>query len=184
MTQLDVYNRALQRLGAAFMTTLAPNSEAALTVVNHFEFSKRDVLSRYHWNAATTEIELLADDLVPPILSFTYGFRVPVDNIALRYELDGNIYRKRGVYIYSDVATLSFAYVRNIQVDEMEDWLADLVAARLAADCTLRITGNAEYLMQNERLFATNLIQAKFIDSDESKEKDIGTTKWWTAEYD
>lgn len=183
MTQLECLNVALEELGQVEMATLTPNSEAAQIVMNRMQLSKRDVLYMHHWNAATREATLTANLGAPVFSKYLYGFSLPTDYLMLLYENNGIKLQKRGQYLYGDTDPVSITYLADIPIEEMEDWLANLVALRTAADVCVRITGSVDTRFAIEANFRDKKIKARGLDSTESKEKPHGSTTFWTAEY-
>jgi len=171
MTELDVVNRALTKLGSKKITSLTEDNKSA-RVMDDIVDSVRDKFLRQNpWNPAVERVTI-AKDTTAPAWGFSARFSLPSDFIKmLNVETSGRVfqttsvtsrtvpqnleYRIEGAYILANEDTsLNVRYVKrltdmSVYTPDMIEALATLYASEAAisitADAATRDSLMAEY---------------------------------------
>lgn len=158
-SNVNIANRALQKLGARRIDSLGEDSPNARSVATAFDIVRDRLLRKYSWNFAIARAQVAAD-----AAQTTWGglnrFRVPTDFLRLlRGDEAGTndvertkTWRIEGEYVVTDAdAPLEFRYVRRVENPSLFDPLfAELLALTLAAEIADDITQDAGRV---ERIF-------------------------------
>lgn len=169
MTQVDVINRALGKLGAKTITSLTEDNKSA-RVMNELADPVRDNFLRCNpWNPAVTRTTI-AKDTTAPAWQYSARFSLPSDFIKmLNVESSGRVfstdsfsgqappvdfdYRIEGEYILANEDTsLNVRYVKRLT--DMSQYTSDMVealATLYAAEAAYAITGDRD--MKNDLMF-------------------------------
>ncbi len=115
-SEVDVCNRALQKLGAKRIASLTEASVSARAVNLAYPIVRRSELRKYPWNFAITRVQLAADSPAP-----TWGrqnsFTLPNDFITL-----ANIYPET---LYNDINTVGVTVAFTAESTGMSDWVIE-----------------------------------------------------------
>lgn len=145
-SDVAICNLALQKLGAARITTLTEDSRNARTMNNCYEHIRDVEIRRHKWNFARKRATL-APSAVTPAFDFDYAFPLPTDCLRLlppnRSPLDWQIESHEGqsCILTNDGDTLEVVYLARITDPTRFDVsFAEMLACRLADHCCEEIT--------------------------------------------
>lgn len=141
-TAVDCCNSALQRVGAASITSLSDNSPEARACSVAYDSNRRDELRKQPWCFAIKRA-VLAPDAAAPAFDFTYAFTLPTDCLRvlrpatpdLDWKVEGN------KILTNDSDVLYLRYVS--EVTDPTQWdpsFYNVVAGALAIDICERLT--------------------------------------------
>lgn len=117
---------------------------------------------------------------VCPAWGYTYAYAVPSDFIRLAYSEDQDQpFKVMGALILSNIADLNIEYIYQLEdVSKMDQLLVSAIAARLAAQIALPLTGSQEHKKTMEALYEKRLAEARFADSREQQGEDLTGFSW------
>ena len=191
LSQLEICNQALLKVGADVIDTLTPpastedGTKRSIELCNiFFDQSYEEVLRMYPWNSAKKRAEIdLTDN---PDFGYEKRGELPADFIRLvdifRYE-DQRDQRTAWVveagYILSDYDTLYMKYIAKPLTTELDPLATNAVICNLAMKlCTaLQLDDNWAKRI-NDELFGIILPQARSIDTFENKELLLEESSW------
>ncbi len=170
LSQLDLINTALIKLGAYKITSLndgSPESDIAATL---YAPARDAVLSIYPWSFATNQITLSTPSTAAPIVDYTYTFDLPSDHLrTLSVGSNGSgtgvIYRQSGTHIETDEPVITLTYIAQVSETTQPAFFDLLLINRLAAEFCLPLTENAARADSLYKMFERDLNQARFIDA-------------------
>lgn len=190
ISSVTIANRALQRLGATFITSLTQNHPNAASISTAYDMTRRRMLRLYAWSFAKQRAS------IPALTTQTiYGalnqFPLPADFIRLlRYkgpagtnarhdwEIE-NVPDVGPCIITSDGAPLQFMYIYDAQTESQFDALfAEAFACQLAYECCEEITGSnskRQLLLQDLKSIIKDARYANAIERD----ADVELTDDW-----
>ena len=87
---IDCCNSALQKVGAASITSFLDNSREARACNLAYDSSRRAELRKHYWNFATKRA-VLAPDATAPAFDFSYQFTMPTDCLRVQLPNDPNL---------------------------------------------------------------------------------------------
>ena len=195
MTEIDVVNRALTKLGAQKITALTDNSPSA-SVMSDIVDSVRDQFLRDNtWNPAVERV-VLAKDTTAPAWGWASRFALPADYIkivtvesgsssAVTLYTDGDQpqpvkYRIEGTYILCDeTASLWVRYVKRLtDMSRYDSQMIEALATLYAKEACMGIIGDPSLKDQLHNEYRMYLADAKKSDGWED-----GSTEYQEDEY-
>lgn len=87
---VDVYNNALQKLGANRVISTSDNSREARSCNVAYDSNRRSELRKYRWNFAKKRV-VLAPDASAPAFGYSYQFTLPTDCLRLLIPKDSSL---------------------------------------------------------------------------------------------
>lgn len=82
VSDVDIANRALSKLGERRITSLAQGGNAADTMNDMYSIVRDAEIEAHPWNFTKTRVQLTADPTAPTF-GFTYRYKLPADYIRL-----------------------------------------------------------------------------------------------------
>lgn len=145
-SEVAVCNLALQKLGAARISSLSDDSTSARECNACYEHIRDTELRRHNWNFARSR-ETLAPSAVEPEFDYDYAFPVPTDFLCLRppavNELDWQIENHEGqtCILTNDGDTLEIVYTMKVtDTTKFDDCFTEMVACRMADHMCEKLT--------------------------------------------
>ena len=188
-SKFDICNRALAYLGVSeTITTFDVNRKEARLCERFYDSTRRAILRAHLWNFAIKRVTL-ARETTTPNHEFTYRHTLPEDYLkivrtadeALCYDDD---YRLEGGALVSDEATVKVEYVADVEDTTLFDPLfEDALAQRLAAEMCMAFTDNRALSEQLWQVYTNKLVEARSVDSQEGRPRDIIANQWVNARY-
>lgn len=145
-TNVEIANRALQKLGAQRITSLSDNSRNARAVNAAFNIVRQEELRRHTWNFAVEREQLAADATAPAFGKATY-FTLPSGCLRLLApdpelnlnDLDWQIEGRK--IATNDTAPLDVRYIDDItDPQQMDALFREAFASKLAMELCEEIT--------------------------------------------
>lgn len=170
-SRVDIANRALQKVGAARISSFDEGSREASAVKAAYDMVRDAELQRNLWTFSIKRAELAADSAAPAF-GRTYQYSLPADYVrkapldpSMAPMPDDLLFEGRKV-LTNDAGPLLIRYVSNDFSDETVDPLfAEALAAKLAVEVCEELTqsGAKREALSSDYLFA--ITQAKSINS-------------------
>lgn len=179
---VDLVNIALSKLGQQPIMSLDDAKPSARAARARYEDVRDRVLRKDLWKCALKRAAL-AESAIAPAFGFARRFSLPSDFIRLA-GTDDFLKRARieGGFILTNDGDCNIRYVRRMEtVADMDDLLKQVIAAELAAELALTLTGDQkkkDALAQE----AVHLIEeARYIDAIETPTVDTHEPYSWTG---
>ena len=186
-SEVNIANRALQKLGAGSITYLTQDSVNA-RACNSCYTNLRDALLRSHpWNFAITRTSLAADATAP-----TFGrasaYTLPSDCLRLlpSYPEDNSLtedYQIEGRKIYSDYSSpLYIRYIYRVtDVNEMDVLFQEALATKMAFEMCEQITQSNSKKESLREDFKSIIQEAKKLNAFENVASEPPEDEWNTV---
>lgn len=182
-TAIDCCNSALQRVGAATITSLSDNSPEARACSVAYDSNRRDELRKHRWNFAIKRVAL-SPDSTAPAFDYTYQFTLPSDCLrVLRPATPDLDWVSEGRKILTnDSDTLYLRYIADIE--DCAQWDAsfyNVVAGALAVDIVEKLTQSNQKKQMLIQQYEGDVRMARRVDAFESGPEDAADDDWWIA---
>tara|TARA_R110000744_G_scaffold52970_5_gene113332 strand:+ start:83 stop:652 length:570 start_codon:yes stop_codon:yes gene_type:complete len=168
-TELDVANRALQKLGVKEVTSLVDIKDKRVKAILNCLDSTRDRLLRENpWNFASKRVSISSDASVP-VWEFKYNYRLPADFLYLTEILGDPNYLMEGEFIASDnTSPLKIRYVsRMTDTTRFDSSMTEAWASLMAYEMCMRLEGDMALRDRLEREYELSIVRAKKFDGQE-----------------
>lgn len=171
MTQIDLINAALIKLGAAKITSLNDGSTEADIASTLYTPVRDGMLALYPWGFATAQV-VLATPTTPPTADYTYAFSLPADHVRTLSVGDGTVshgasFRVQGTTIETDLPQITLSYIRRGSESTQPPHFNLAFIARLAAEFCLPLTENTSRAETLYRLAERELVAARSLDAQQ-----------------
>lgn len=185
--EVDIYNRALQKLGAKLLASTSEDSVNA-RACNAAYPTLRDALYRKHVWSFTVERAELAADAEEPEWGRANSFTLPADFIRLapkypedNFHSDDNIIEGRKI-LTNDAAPLYIRYVKRVtDADVMDPLFRELLATEMAFELCEALT-QSNQKKEGLRADADKIMkEAKRANAIESVAQEPPADPWLTA---
>ena len=188
VSEVQIANRALQKLGAARISSLAQDHPNARSVSAAFDLVRDMELRRYDWSFAIKRASIAADGTDETILNTWKRYSLPNDFLKLIRDDESGTYvdwKIEGLYILTeDASPLEIRYVARIEDPNYFDPLfIEAFAGRLAMECCEEITDSSGKLEALSALYNDAISEAKRIGAIEKPAQEFPEDPWLTARY-
>lgn len=145
-SNVEIANRALQKLGAKRIVSLTEDSRNGRAVNACFEIVKRSVLTSHPWSAAIKRVQLAADSSGPDF-GPTNSYTLPSDFLRLlppdpdlnQNDLDWQIEGRK--ILTDDSAPLDVRYIYDVtDPNEMGELLREAISMKIAYELAEELT--------------------------------------------
>lgn len=182
-TAIDCCNSALQRIGAASITSLSDNSPEARACALAYDSNRRDELRKHPWSFAILRA-VLAPDAIAPAFGYLYAFTLPINCLRLLRpaapDLDWVI-ENRKILTNNDTA-LNIRYVADIEDATLWDpSFYNVVAGALAMDIVEKLTQSNSKKQALINMYMDDVKAARKVNAFESGPVEAVDDPWWTA---
>ena len=183
MTQsaVDVANSALQKIGAASITSLTDGSAEARAVSIAYDSNRRDELRRYPWNFSIKRA-VLAPDVETPTFGYDYQFTLPADCLRVMRCADATIdWQIEGRKILTNGGDTLYLRYQSDVTDEAQ-WdsnFYNVFAVSLAIDICDKLTQSNTKKQALQKEYNESIAFAKRSDSIEFGPIDAQDDYWW-----
>jgi hypothetical protein len=186
-SEVDIANRALQKLGAARIVSLADDSENARECALCYAPVRDAELRAHPWNFSIKRAQLAAD-AISPIFGYANSFQLPTDclrllppDVSVNYNsLDLQV---EGRKILTDVgAPLEIRYVSRIEDPNLFDALfIEGLACKMAVELCEKLTqSNSKGAVARED-YKYTIREAKKLNAFENISAEQQTDRWITC---
>jgi hypothetical protein len=178
LSQLDLINAALIKLGAYKITALNDGSTEADIAGTLYTPTRDAVLSAYPWSFATRQVVLSTPSSTTPVADYAYAFDLPNDHLrTLSVGSNGSgagvTYRINGTKIETDEAIIILTYIARVSETSQPPFFDLLLINRLATEFCLPLTENAARSDNFYKIFDRDMSQARGIDAMQDTPKQI-----------
>jgi hypothetical protein len=186
VSDVEICNRALDAIGAQVITSLTEGTRPAGLCLRYFPQVRDDVLRSHPWNCALKR-SALAADATPPIFGYESRYTLPSDCLrVLRVEGDVDPLTdwqvEAGGIVTNLGAPLYILYVRRVTESGLLDpMLVSVIAARLAMELAIPLTGSQPIRQQMEREYLDRLRAARSADGQEGTALRLGADEFVLA---
>lgn len=184
-SQVQIVNRALQKLGATRISSMTQNHPNARSMSAAYDPVRRKLLRSYQWSFAKKRASVPALS-TQTVFGGLYQYPVPTDFIQLlRSNLpDGPFGRndweiENGNIITSDGSPLQFRYIADItDPGQFDPYFAEALACVLAYECCDEITGSVEKRQMLQKDMQAVLREARYANAFE-RDADVPNEDDW-----
>lgn len=144
-SQVDIANRALDKLGAENIVILTEDSENARVLNRMYNIVLESMLRSHTWNCAKVRVQL-APMATAPAFDYGYQFQLPAD--CLRPIFPPNVrdwsIEKGNVLLTNDGSVLNLVYISTLtDPNDMDACFIEAFAAKMAMECAEKVTQSA-----------------------------------------
>lgn len=160
LTDLEIVNNALGRLGCERIASLSDNNKRAKLANDFLESSKLATLEMCPWSFATKRTVLSSTGT--PAFEYTHSFTPPTDLIKIIKEYDGNKYKEEDGEILAYTNELKLVYTAEIDETTKRTPTFDkawylVLASEMAYSLTQNNTLKADLLGEAELLTSRSM---------------------------
>ena len=179
---VGIANMALTLIGQEPILSLTEDNKDARFVNANYNNVRQQVLRAGRWNSATKRATL-AVLATAPAWGFTRQFQLPSDFLRMgEAQEPKEKWRIEGQLFLSDLTTVQITYVHDLtDVSIMEATLQDAIAAKLAAEICIALTGNRDLMRDVTAIYQAKLAEARYMDAQEGSIEVIEGFKWVDA---
>ena len=186
MTEIDICNQALARLGCRFnVASLAEDSAEGRACNLIYAVARDTCLRRHDWSFATVRLALT--DLGSPPDDWAYRYSLPADclkarQILLQQGAEPAPFEVAGRELYSNHAEATLIYTKRVTDTTLYDpGFIELLTLKLAAELAIVLRLSPELLSRYEALFNRWLPEAGAQDAKEAAGLGSWDAPWITA---
>lgn len=182
---VKICNTALSLIGKDIITDLTESSEGARYCNLFYEMARDEVLRAHAWGCAKHRMMLaLSADYTPPS-DYAYAYALPSNPYCLRVlhlgdATDDLDYRVEGRYLLTNVSEAVITYIKRVtDPNELDVLCVGAIAARLAVDLALPLTGSRAMAESMWMLYEKKLGEARMIDNREGIRSTVSHELSW-----
>lgn len=186
-SNVEIANRALQKLGAKRITELTEDSRNARAVNSAFETLKKAELRRHPWNFAVSRAQIPVLSTAPLFGKARY-FQLPSDCLrVLPWDPEDNLndldWQIEGRKIATDdVSPLNLRYIYDVtDPNEMDVLFREALAMRLAYELCEEITQSNTKKVEAQSAYSEAIAEAKRTNAIERIALDPPADVWETV---
>jgi len=186
-TQVDIYNKALGRIGSRINVASITETSAECDVCNlYYDEARQETLKAYPWEFATKHVALVADSALQTTYDalgqpeWTYVYDQPSDHVRSLYLVPASgdphllgepiNYETFGGHIYTDEEDAELKYIADIT--DVTTWPVEFIRAmswRLAADIVAQLTGDLQRQSLLMQAFDQEIRRLQRLDAQEDR---------------
>jgi len=187
-SKIDIANIALRMIKAKRIGSFGDDTEAARVLTDIYEDKVEYLLREHLWNFAVKRASLQAASPSPE-WGFANSFELPSDCVRV-VETDDDIYahsekwQVEGRKIVTDLdAPLNIKYVARVDEVEFDPAFRECLAAELAAELALPLTGSLEIADEKRKRAEDKFRSAKADDGQEGTPPVFKRNTWVSAKW-
>lgn len=192
MSEVDICNKALRRIGTRTITSLTTDSSAEARACNEFYDDLRKAMLREHvWNFAVRR-KALAQTGTTPTSEWEYEYTLPTNPLWLKtIQVAGNeamtgrlVYSQEDDKILTDSTVVYLTYVADItDTTAFDPLFVDAFAYRIAMDLALAVAESRSTSETMERRYKDALHTAFAADAMDSYPEPLPEGSWVSARH-
>jgi len=178
-SKVEICNRALEKLGAGSITSLADDTVEARACALLFDTARDAVLRRYAWNFAVKRTNLAALAAAPS-WGFDAAYPLPADCLRVLEVQDDDAWAVEEGNILSDVGDpIYIRYIAQItDTAQFDPLFVEALASKLAYEMAEHLTQSSTKKDQAAKDFAATLLEAARTDGLESTPSTLPEGSW------
>lgn len=182
VSNVDIANNALVKLGASTIISFTENSQAARAVNVIYEQLRNAVLRDHKWNFATKRVAL-AQNADAPAFDYVYSYALPTDCLrVVQMERRDMIFQIEGRNLLTDESPAKIIYIAEItDPNEYDAMFVEALSARLAAELAVPLTDSRTLANDMMSMYEGKIRDARSLDSQESGEPEVVADTWLNA---
>lgn len=186
MSQVDIYNLALQKIGDAPISSVNENSNKVRNLNAAYKHCLQVVLSKGFWSFATEFADLAPSLDYTPEFEYSFAYLKPDGLLRIDDQYPRNKrynYKIKGKYILSNQTPLSIKYIKLIEDTSM---FPTMFVEALACYIAYYICPSTDKEQKNSLygIYNREVNVALFQDSgDDQVDRDTDSTSWEDAFY-
>src|SRR3990167_10132188 len=144
ISQVDICNYALIKIGAKPITSLADDNKAAKTCTKIYDIVRDDILRLFPWNFAIKRVEL-ARLATAPAFGYTYQYSLPSDCLrVLRLHDNTTVYKIENGKLLTNAATAKVVYTFRAEDPTVYDHqFINLLSLKLAVELAYNLSNDS-----------------------------------------
>lgn len=144
-SEVDIVNRALDKLGAETIVSLTQDLENARIMNRAYLIVLDSLLRSHNWNCAIKRQALAPLSTTPVGIDFTYEFQLPSDCLRPIFPNDVTDWTIEGKKLLTnDGDTIYLRYISTLtDPNDMDSCFVDVFASKLAMECAEKCTQSA-----------------------------------------
>ena len=183
LTDVDICNSALTKVGAERITSLTEENERARILAEQYPKIRDKMLRSHPWNFAIARL-LLAPALGTPAFGFQYQFTIPADCLRILEINSESTWQKEGEYIVSDSPSVGIKYIKKIvDTSKYDATFAEALAAAIAADVSYSLVQSVTLKDTLLKEAEMAIRSARSFDAQEGTPGQITANDWLTIRY-
>ena len=142
VSQVEIANRTLDKLGAENIVSLTEDSENARIINRMYNIVLRSMLRSHTWNCAKKRV-VLAPLSTAPAFDYNYQFQLPADCLRPIFPSDVKDWsvEKGNVLLTNEGNVLNLLYIAMLDdPNDMDDCFIEAFACKMAVECAEKIT--------------------------------------------
>jgi len=184
VSETDIYNRALTKLGSDLITSTSQNIERARTMDSLYAICRDRVRRECAWNFAIKR-DTLSADATAPEFDWDSRFALPNDFIMMIETDNQSKFRVEGPYLFSNEAnSLKIKYLyRNEDTSTYDTVFIEALAALMAYEACEKITQSNTKKAELLRDYTVTVQMGKQRDGQEDDAVEEPEDSWLTARF-
>lgn len=155
MTQIEIINIALGRLGESPIQSLGEGSAPARAAAIVYDAARRAALRDYPWGFALREADLVQNATCDSSF-FGYSFAMPVDCLRVVAVLGDAEYETAGTNIYSNTPKMHLKYIADVEDTNIFDSkFTEALTYKLASELAMPVKGSPELMASYNNAYTT-----------------------------
>lgn len=186
-SNVEIANRALQKLGAKRIVSLTEDSRNGRAVNAAFEVLKQAELRKHPWNFAIKRASIAAS-ATSPLFTKSNSFPLPSDFLRLLApdEEDNFNYRdwqiEGGGIVTDDDAPLEIRYIYNVtDPNEMDVLFREALAMKIAQELAEEITQSNQKKAEAQQAYKEAIAEARRVNAFERVSQSEPQDEWITV---
>lgn len=181
MTNTEVCNLALAKIGASLINDFDEQSKEALTCRQFYENTLSNTLRRHLWRCAMKRAAL-AKLSATPVFGWENMFALPADYLQIvQADTLDTEFTIEGRNLLSNSDSVNIRYIaKPVDLSVLDSWCLKAVYTQLAVEISYTITANANLRVSLiDELENVIVPQARYYSSIESNEPDLEHNSSW-----
>lgn len=181
-SNVGIANLALSLLGEEAITALTEDTTRARVMNVWFEQVRNMVCQSHLWNELVGRAQL-SQDATGPDFGFSYSYQLPSDFLRLHRFNDGKTdYTLEGGKLLTDASPARIIYIKKETDPNMfNPLLVMAIAARLAHETCIQITGDRTLKNELWELYLMKLQEARGVDAQQGPVEVLEADEWIDA---
>lgn len=184
MSDVQICNRALIRLGADTITVLTENSKEGRLCNILYNQVRKALLRSHPWNFAIGRATLAASTTAPAF-GFDYSYPLPADCLRVWQLYNSkSTYQIEGRTLLTDDTTAKIIYIKDItDTTKFDSLFSTIFSLRLAMELSYNITSNASVTAALTDEYMKLRREARLFDGQEGSTPTWDSGDWLDSRY-